>query len=1441
MSPAAGERQVAYVGDWATFEIKPNDPQQKPETHTAFLRTNLGRAEVLHKEIMQRTSGNNALPLFSWQDIPMEWQKDRWVLQLPLAQVGYFSSKPYILNPEHHQIWPEGSDAGISVHPNDTRTSNTIYCAWIRLFGDSKFLSNTESQRSNPHHQPLDEKGYSVIPPSGKIRDLIKELPHIVDTLGCRIIHLLPINPTPTTYARFGRFGSPYAAQNLMAVDPALVEFDQSSTGIDQFRELTDAIHAKGARVFIDLVANHTGWGADIHENHPDWYEREPSGKFISPGAWGNIWGDLVELNQSNPDIWRYLADVFLTWCQRGVDGFRCDAGYMVPVEAWQYIISRVREEFPETIFLLEGLGGAWEATENLLTAGGMQWAYSELFQEFTGPSLHRYLDHCIRQSPRVGTLVHYSETHDNNRLAGKGRWWSLLRNRLCALTSVNGGFAFTCGVEWLAAEKIIVHECTGMNWGAEENIVYELAKLNRLLTTHPCFFDGALLQNHDMGNDSLYLLERISADGSRRLWVIANTNESEQQTAKLNPNIFNAKTTPPPHELLGQDEDLVWNIKDDDWTLELEPGAVFCLSYEQEPTSDFGNQYRIQRAQSAMALQCLSQINAIEAIPFLSWQELAKNVEESLHQWLANISSPLNSEKDIRYLNVIEWSSSDRPRLTPVPKNHWVVIREAHPFSVKWNHSNESHPVHLKSVQRSKDHVAVYWAKTAGNVELELQSYGNPIETHHHRLIIFDHQTVHQLTEGEDNMALLTNGRGAMSRIHAGLDEIHSKYDCLLGANLHDALPVDRHVFVKRIRIWVNADGFITPLNRQALLSFDAGAPARWRFFAPAGNGRSVEIELFADMLKDSNTTVLRLRRPKDRYSGGEELPEECRVSLTVRFDIEDRNFHWETQRNESADHHFAHNTEVTPDKEGFKFTPDQGRQLTVWTDAGKYHPGPEWCQGIPHPVEQSRGQTGQGDAYSPGWFDLPISKDQSIHLIASAEPVEIENKEIANFIEERHETQQNLLTKSNLEETDLWGRRLLKALDAFVVKRDDGRTVVAGYPWFLDWGRDSLIVARGMLSGGMTEEVVKLLKVFGRFESHGTLPNTIHGANASNRDTSDAPLWYGVLSEETAATKGDSFYQTEVDEQGKTIQEVLFRIANGIIRGTPNGIQMDKESGLVWSPSHFTWMDTNYPAGTPREGYPIEIQALWMRLLQLLDKLDSEHQEHSKPRYMEPVEKSWKHWLDLAKRSFDHHFWLKEKGWPADVLIASKGTSAKDALRDQALRSNCLWAISLGCMELTKARSTVEAARKYLVIPGALRSLAPLPVIPHLPVYGKNGDLLNDPTFPYWGRYEGDEDTRRKPAYHNGTAWLWTFPTFCEALSEAWKDEPLAQDAALDYLASMSHYWTEGCSGHLPEVVDGDAPHCQRGCDAQAWSVSEALRVWTKINQTRSNTSEK
>ena len=580
-------------------------------------------------------------------------------------------------------------------------------------------------------------------------------------------------------------------------------------------------------------------------------------------------------------------------------------------------------------------------------------------------------------------------------------------------------------------------------------------------------------------------------------------------------------------------------------------------------------------------------------------------------------------------------------------------------------------------------------------------------------------------------------------------------------------------------------------------------GPPAVWNFVADAGDGRTVEIELRAEMIADENTVVFQFSRPPEKLARGKQLPASTDVSLTVRADIEDRNFHSQTQRNGGAEYHFSANTHALEDKMGFAFTPAADRQLRVFADDGEYHPQPEWCENIPHPVEETRGQVGSGDAYSPGWFELPLPKGATVTLVATAE----------------HEGKSHRRPKIKSSDIAMnFLARLERAARQFVVRRDQFKTVIAGYPWFLNWGRDSLICARGLLAAGLEDEVKQILLTFAKFEQDGTLPNTIHGNDVSNRDTSDAPLWFAVVCEDLADTK---FFEKRVDGH-RTLVDVLTSIAENYAKGTPNGIHMNADSGLIWSPSHFTWMDTNYPAGTPREGYPVEIQALWIRLLRLLKRVGPKSEQQR-----------WGSLADRATASFEKLFWLEDRGWFADVLMGGPRIIARDATVSDALRSNCLFAVSLGLITGERAKRCVEAAQKYLVVPGGLRTLAPLPVTTPLPVV-RDGQLLNNPVEPYWPRYEGDEDTRRKPAYHNGTAWTWTLPSFCEALAQAWDFSPEAVAAAKSYLYSAERLLDEGCLGQLPEILDGDAPHSQRGCDAQAWGVTETLRVWEKVEFT-------
>jgi predicted glycogen debranching enzyme len=391
-----------------------------------------------------------------------------------------------------------------------------------------------------------------------------------------------------------------------------------------------------------------------------------------------------------------------------------------------------------------------------------------------------------------------------------------------------------------------------------------------------------------------------------------------------------------------------------------------------------------------------------------------------------------------------------------------------------------------------------------------------------------------------------------------------------------------------------------------------------------------------------------------------------------------------------------------------------------------------------------------------------------------------------------------------------------LEKALGHYVVRRGRLKTVIAGYPWFLDWGRDSLIFARGLIAARRFEETRAVLKLFGQYEDRGSLPNMIRGSDAGNRDTSDAPLWFAVVCAELAAAEGGEGF-LKSDCGGRTVRQVLGSIVHAYMAGTPNGVKMDPDSGLIFSPSHFTWMDTNFPAGSPRQGYPVEIQVFWHAALAFLSRIDK---------------KESRRWAALAARvrqSLVTLFWQPSLGCLSDCLHAAPGQPARTATADDHILSNQLFAITLGAVDAYEHRRQILSACEELLIPGAIRSLADRPVSHPLPVHFR-GNLLNDPHRPYWGHYTGDEDTRRKPAYHNGTAWTWPFPSYCEAWAMTYGEA--GRQTALAWLTSSIRLVETGCLGHLPEVLDGDTPHTSRGCDAQAWGASEWVRVWVKLS---------
>ncbi|NLB55368.1 MAG: glycogen debranching protein, partial [Lentisphaerae bacterium] len=663
------------------------------------------------------------------------------------------------------------------------------------------------------------------------------------------------------------------------------------------------------------------------------------------------------------------------------------------------------------------------------------------------------------------------------------------------------------------------------------------------------------------------------------------------------------------------------------------------------------------------------------------------------------------------------------------------------------------------------------------------------------------------------DIYGLATNNKGAMSFVRSGWGEIASQYDALLAANLNSACPVDRHIMFTRCRAWLLFRGYSYEINKDYLINFNISDNNTlfWHFEIPCGMGKTMPLSIKLNMLQDKNEISLTFIRPESDPNPNT-LDKDIPVNIILRPDIEDRNFHTKTKAFTEPESKWV--TAVDSRHDGFKFSLIKEQSLNMSVSKGTFKFEPDWTYMVGHPIDAERGLGPHTDLFSPGWFSIALNGGARETLTATAM---------------HHDTHlsvpQTGKTNDRPEtfgpDTDLEDR-LKTLIKAYIVDRDNSKTVIAGYPWFLDWGRDTLICLRGITAAGMLEEAADILEQFAKFEHRGTIPNMIRGNDISNRNTSDAPLWLF-----TACSDLIKAGYTDLPERqcgDRNLLDILISIATWYMKGTDNGIKMDPESGLIFSPSHYTWMDTNHPAGSPREGYPIEIQALWHAALSLLSGLDPNRQWD---RLADQVKTSIKTFLRINALENAEKLNLPEPFYHAflgDCLHARPGTSAADAAQGDALRPNQLFAITLDCLDDIDLKTSVLESCEELLVPGGIRSLADRPVLHNLPVY-RDGHLLNDPTNPYWGEYTGDEDTRRKPAYHNGTVWAWPFPSYCEAMLKVRGES--AKNSALAILSSASEFFNSGCVGHLPEIADGNIPHTQKGCGAQAWSLTEFYRV--------------
>lgn len=1415
--PAPGHRMLCFRGDVARFHLRV--PGQPPGR--AFVRTNLGQGRTIRREIIRHVELNEAPLARDWFDIPMQPAgPGLFEAALPLNEVGHFEAKClFMADGREEPVWPEGANTVLNVEPADTVCANTLYNAFVRQFGPNKNSARSDMAPPHPCLEELDAAGYTVIPPSGTFRDLIGELDFIIGHLGCRFLQLLPIHPTPTTYARMGRFGSPYAALSFTAVDPALAVFDPAATPLEQFIELVDGVHARDGKVLLDIAINHTGWAASLHETHPQWLVRKPDGEIQNPGAWGVVWEDLTHLDFRHKGLWRYMADVFLTWCRRGVDGFRCDAGYMIPVPAWRYIIAKVRDQFPDTLFLLEGLGGKLEVTRDLLNRANFNWAYSELFQNYDRGRIEAYLPGALTLSAGDGLTVHFAETHDNNRLAAVSPTYARMRTALCALAAPHGAFGFANGVEWLATEKINVHQASALNWGAADNQVAAIARLNRLLKIHPAFGPDVEIRFIGRGQDNFIALGRRHRATGEGVVVLANLDPDKAVKASWDPRRAPFADADPVDLLTGEQPAV--KMGPQSGRLTLAPGQVVCLAkaddpYRSMPADDAPGippavlRQRL-RAKALAVCTALDPDNVPDADR--AADALRSDPEAFCRSRVAGGDAP----------RTVLWRHpQDLRRQVMVPPGHLLLVRAPHPFQARIMDGDRVLAVEQYLTDADGAAFALFAPLDTPRRHLtrtiEISLFAPDGSQHARSTLLFlaDGRHARVRTRFSRNdchqlplLALDTNGRGAMMRVHADWRHLASRYDGLLAANLHAAFPEDRRILLTRCRAWVVYQGYSQEVKLDYLEQFgyDARGGTWWRYRMLTGQGEHIVLQVRARMARNRpNGTALQFERMERRRRSAEpaELDDAAPVTLIIRPDIEDRNFHHCTKAFAGPETAYPGAVHPLPQGNGFRFAPESDHSLLVEAGDGCFNVAPEWHYMVHRPMEAERGLDPDSDLFSPGYFSCRLRGGQRVTLTARALPPDVEP-----------EPWQPVFRPPATEGALPLATALSAALDQYVVRRGAFNTIIAGFPWFLDWGRDTLIVVRGLVAAGKTTIAKTILLQFAQFEDQGTLPNMIRGDDAGNRDTSDAPLWFFTACADLVAAEGDDAF---LDQRcgDRTVRRILTDMAAALIQGTPNGIRMDPRSALIFSPSHFTWMDTNFPAGTPREGYPVEIQALWYAALNFLARVDGADPQR------------WSKLAAQVQESIINHFWDPRRGYLSDCRHARSGQSAAEGVADDHLRPNQLLALTLGAVTDPDMVHTVLQACRHLLVPGAIRSLADQPVTVPLAVE-RDGVLLNDPRAPYWGRYAGDEDTRRKPAYHNGTAWTWPFPLFCEAWAARYGRA--GRDAALAWLSSSIGLINSHCVGQVPEIVDGDAPHHQRGCDAQAWGVSELLRVWHQL----------
>ncbi len=609
---------------------------------------------------------------------------------------------------------------------------------------------------------------------------------------------------------------------------------------------------------------------------------------------------------------------------------------------------------------------------------------------------------------------------------------------------------------------------------------------------------------------------------------------------------------------------------------------------------------------------------------------------------------------------------------------------------------------------------------------------------------------------------------------------------------------PTGRMVLVNGLEAWLEVGGQRTELSTQIyepgvvhpdgyklLKSFTNDPWPTWRWSIPTPTGTiELQQELFVPRHRPACVLIWSLIKASLKID----------ATLCVRPLISGRDYHSTHHENSSMDLWGFD----APAQGGRRviFRPYPGVPETECLTDGTYENAADWYRAFRYDLEAYRGLDCREDLASPGVFrwNLASGKQDKAHLIlrastpapsAELEPQGTPAERAAEFADSERSRRKAL------------GVGLARAADDYLVTRGLSTTVIAGYPWFTDWGRDTFISLRGLcLATGRLADAQQILADWSRYRVEGMLPNRFpdHGTQPEFHSV-DAGLWYITAAYDfldAAKAQGDRALKGDQ----RSITAACLGLIEGCIEGTRHGIRMDPADALLAAGeegSALTWMDARYDgrAVTPRIGKPVEIQALWINALALVagknKKLLKLH--------------------DQAAASFIDRFWNEKRGYLADVVDVNHSPGKTD----WSVRPNALFAIGgLRTVLLPDdiARRVVDRAEKELWTPMGMRTLAP-------------GE-------PAYTPHYGGSPANRDESYHQGTVWPWLLGSFVEAWVRVRGSTPAAKaEARKKFLDPLIKHPDRGGLGHIAEIADAQAPHHSRGCPWQAWSVAEALRL--------------